>query len=57
MEETRLMLLVQLIENLKENYKSLEGAYGSSDKEMFDNSKRSILELQNKIKVLVKNLK
>ena len=53
MEENKILLLVQLINNLAENYNHLEKAYDSSDKENFDNSKKIILELQNKIDLLL----
>jgi hypothetical protein len=52
MDETKLALLVQLIENLRENYASLERAYNSADKEAFDKSKKALLEIQSKIKLL-----
>lgn len=56
MEETRLMLLIQLIENLAENSKSFEDSLFNADKEKFEDSKKSLLEVRGKINVLIKNL-
>jgi hypothetical protein len=57
MEETRLMLLMQLIENLRDNFQVFESSYESSDKEKFDSSKKAMIEIQSKIKFLIENYK
>lgn len=54
MDSAQLVLLIQLITNLKANYALLENSFNSSDKESFDNYKKVLLELQFKIDYLLK---
>jgi hypothetical protein len=54
MEETKILLLLKLIDNLKESFADFQKAYNSSDKEGIDNYKKNILDIQKKIKVLSK---
>jgi hypothetical protein len=49
MEDSRIMLLVQLIAKLESASKRLEESYVNSEKEKFETSKKELLELQNKI--------
>jgi hypothetical protein len=53
MDSGKIILLAQLINNLKENFVIFEKAYNESDKEKFDESKKIILELQHKIDFLM----
>ena len=56
MDENKVLLLVQLVNNLDRIYLDFEKAYASSNKLKFDNSKNAIMELQNKINfILTKN--
>ena len=55
MEETKLLLLIKLTAELKNNADLLEKSYNSSNKEDFNNFKKSILEIQSKIKFLFFN--
>jgi hypothetical protein len=50
MDEGKIMLLMQLIKALEDNFIIFEKAYGDSDKEDFENSKKALLDLQIKIK-------
>ena len=47
------MLLTQLAGALENNFKIFEKAYNDSDKELFDNSKSAILEVQKKINIIL----
>jgi len=56
MDENKVLLLVQLVNKLDENYSNLEKAYNNSNKINFENSKKAVFELQNKINfILTKN--
>lgn len=54
MDPAKIMLLVQLVNQLNENSNSFEKAYIKQDKESFDESKKNILDLQKKISLVLK---
>lgn len=54
MEINQVMLLLQISNQLKENFEIFEKAYNEQDKEKFDSSKKLILELQKKINILAR---
>jgi len=53
MDENKVLLLLQLVNNLDNIYLDLEKAYNSSDKPRFDKSKKAVLELQSKLNFLL----
>jgi hypothetical protein len=54
METSKIMLLLQLAQNLDNKFSILEEAYKDSDREKFDLAKKSIIDLNNKINFLLK---
>jgi len=54
MDINQVMLLSQIVNQLKENFGIFEKAYNENDKENFDSSKKLILELQKKINFIAK---
>ena len=57
MEQNKILLLSQLIAILNESAGNLETAYELQEKEKFDSAKSSILDIQNKINFLLKEVK
>lgn len=55
MKENRIMLLSQLVNGLNESFQKFEKAYTNSNKEDFDSSQKTLLELQKKIEYILKN--
>lgn len=53
MENNNVMLLMQLMNALSENFKTFEKSYTEQNKESFDNSKKALLELQGKINFIL----
>jgi hypothetical protein len=53
MEESKILILLQLVRTLDENFLIFEKAYNTSDKEKFDSSKNAILDFQRKINFLI----
>ena len=54
MENNKVMLLFQLISSLEDNFNSIQKAYTSNDKEVFDKSKKAILDISNKIGIVIR---
>ena len=55
MEYNNLLLIMQLIRSMGYQVEAFEKAYNNSDKDKFESSKKSLLELQNKINFIIKN--
>jgi hypothetical protein len=54
MEENNLILLFQLTRTLQDSFTALKESYESKNAENFEVYKKSLLDIQNKISVLVK---
>jgi len=54
MEEGKIMLMFQLVNNLEENFYNFNNAYNQQDKEKFDKFKKAVLEAQRRIDYLLK---
>jgi len=54
MDEGKLMLLLQLVSYLGQSFEVFKKAYEASDKEKFDEAKKSMLEAQKKAEFLLK---
>lgn len=53
MEENKIFLFVQLVNNISASFERLERAYNESNKEAFDYSKKALLENQKKLNILL----
>jgi len=56
MEEKNIMLLFQLTRILQDSFSDLKKAYDSKDYEGYAGAKESILDIQNKISLLLKQI-
>jgi hypothetical protein len=54
MEDNQILLLSQLLNSIIENFNSFQKSYAEQNKELFDSSKKAILEVQSKINYLLK---
>jgi len=54
MENNKVMLLFQLMSSLGDNFNSIQKAYSSNDKEVFDKSKSIILDISKKIELVLR---
>ena len=54
MENSKIMLLFQLVSSLEDNVNSFSKSFNSQDKEKFDLSKKALLEIQKKIAYILK---
>jgi hypothetical protein len=54
MDEKNIMLLFQLIRTLQDSFNGLNQSFESKDAEKFESYKNSVLDIQNKIAVLIK---
>ena len=54
MKLDKILLLAQLIEGMEENNIILEKAYNNNNKKRFEESKKVLLDFQNKINIIIK---
>jgi len=56
LDNSKLLLLAQLVDSLANMQKNLQDFYAQKDKKKFDFAKQALLETQNKITFFLKDL-